>query len=171
MKTITTHKYIILTSALTLLSTALLAAGVHEAGQHEVSNKKNMLEKAHWMSPKEAMMIPNPIQADANSIAKGSALFQQNCASCHGKTAEGDGPSAAFLPTKPSNLKAMAGGHPDGDFAWKIANGRGAMPGWKGILSQKDIWNTVNYVQSLKSKETLPAKTEKKHDADNHKHQ
>jgi hypothetical protein len=27
----------------------------------------------------------------------------------------------------------MAAHHPDGDLAWKIANGRGAMPPWKDV--------------------------------------
>jgi mono/diheme cytochrome c family protein len=43
----------------------------------------------------------------------------------------------------------MAGHHPDGDIAWKIANGRGPMPAWKETLSQKDIWHLTNFVQSL----------------------
>ncbi len=43
----------------------------------------------------------------------------------------------------------MAGHHPDGDFAWKITNGRGPMPGWKGTLTDEQIWNVVNFIQSL----------------------
>lgn len=49
------------------------------------------------------------------------------CARCHGHQALGDGPDVAGLPIKPTNLQAMAGRHPDGDFAWKIKKGRGEM--------------------------------------------
>ena len=63
----------------------------------------------------------------------------------------------------------MAGQHPDGDFAWKVANGRGAMPAWKEILSERDIWHVVNYIQSLEH----PDKTADAHHAppgdDHHK--
>jgi len=43
----------------------------------------------------------------------------------------------------------MAGHHPDGDYAWKIANGRGAMPAWSGSLTENQIWDLVNFIQSL----------------------
>ena len=46
---------------------------------------------------------------------------------------------------------AMSGMHEDGDIAWKIAVGRGAMPGFKEKLSQEQIWDLVNFIQSLKN--------------------
>lgn len=64
----------------------------------------------------------------------------------------GDGPAAATLNPKPANLVAMSGGHPDGDFAWKIKNGRGAMPAWKSILKENQVWDLVNYIQALNPK-------------------
>lgn len=104
---------------------------------------------AHWMAPEDAAKRKNPVAADAASIARGKKLFQANCASCHGAGGKGDGPAGAALNPKPADLSAMAGQHPDGDFAWKIANGRGAMPAWKATLSEAQIWDTVNFVQSL----------------------
>lgn len=68
---------------------------------------------------------------------------------CHGPDGQGDGPAGAALNPPPSNLRAMAGQHSDGDFAWKIANGRGAMPAWSGTLTDNQIWDLVNYVQNL----------------------
>ncbi len=43
----------------------------------------------------------------------------------------------------------MAGQHPAGDLAWKIENGRGSMPAWKGILNESQIWDIVNFLKSL----------------------
>ncbi|MDH3371688.1 MAG: cytochrome c, partial [Gammaproteobacteria bacterium] len=63
-------------------------------------------------------------------------------------------PAGKALKPKPANLVAMAGGHSDGDYAWKIENGRGPMPGWKSALTQNQIWDVVNYVQSLGGSKT-----------------
>ncbi|MDH3452427.1 MAG: c-type cytochrome [Gammaproteobacteria bacterium] len=106
---------------------------------------------AHWMAPKQAAARVNPVAATADSIAQGKRIFANNCVTCHGVNGEGDGPLAKGLDPKPANLAAMATQHPDGDFAWKVAHGRGAMPAWKDILSERDIWHTVNYIKALGS--------------------
>ena len=106
---------------------------------------------AHWAAPKEAINQLNPVPSDSNSISNGSQLFSELCSRCHGDQALGDGPDGSGLSVKPTNLKAMAGGHPDGDFAWKIKNGRGDMPGWEDELEYKEIWHLVNYIKSLSS--------------------
>jgi len=112
---------------------------------------------AHWMAPDEAAKRPNPVKADKASVARGKKLFETNCASCHSNSGKGDGPAAKALNPKPVDLAAMAGQHPDGDFAWKIENGRGPMPAWKGTLTQNQIWDLVNYVQSLGPKNQKPS--------------
>ena len=90
--------------------------------------------------------------------------------SYHGKSAMGDGPLAKTLSPTPTNLKMMSGMHPDGDFAWKINYGRGPMPGWKDILHEDDVWNVVNYIQSLSKNIVLTQNgTSDSHD-DNHGH-
>ena len=103
----------------------------------------------HWLAPVAAAKRPNPVKANNASRARGQKLFAANCASCHGVAGRGDGPAGAALSPKPADLAAMAGRHPDGDFAWKIANGRGPMPAWNGRLSEKNIWDLVNFIQGL----------------------
>ena len=105
--------------------------------------------EAHWIAPEEAAKRENPVAANATSLARGKQLFQVNCASCHGAGGKGDGPAGVALNPKPVDLTVMAGRHPDGDFAWKIANGRGPMPAWKSVLNEAQIWDTVNFIQSL----------------------
>jgi mono/diheme cytochrome c family protein len=102
-----------------------------------------------WNAPEEAAARPNPVAADAASLTRGKALFAQHCIACHGKTGQGTGPLAASLKPPPADLQVMGTLHPPGDLAWKIAEGRGAMPGWAGTLSQREIWDTVNYIQHL----------------------
>jgi mono/diheme cytochrome c family protein len=121
-------------------------SGTHEGGHHG----KNRTQ-SHWVAPKEAVQLKNPIVADDNSIALGKQLYGQFCMGCHGKNAEGNGSAAGSLKKKPTDLKAMSGGHADGDFAWKIRNGKGEMPAWGDELESAEIWHLVNYIQSLAS--------------------
>jgi len=124
---------------LSCFSTLALAGAGHESGH----------EGEHWQAPASAQKLQNPLSKTKDVISAGRALFQQNCAQCHGPWGEGDGPMASHLPKKPANLRAMAGQHPDGDFFWKIQHGRGAMPGFKGKLSEEQIWQLVTFIQSL----------------------
>jgi mono/diheme cytochrome c family protein len=104
-----------------------------------------------WNAPEKAAQRPNPVPKDAAAIERGQKLYQQFCANCHGKNGQGDGPLAAALNPKPANLAARAGHHTDGDFAWKVANGRGVMPGFKNQLKDTQIWELVHYIQNFKN--------------------
>ncbi len=120
---------------------------------------------AHWMAPDDAAKRPNPVKANNASRKRGKKMFQAYCASCHGAQGKGDGPAGAALKPKPADLTVMAGQHPDGDFAWKIANGRGSMPAWSGQLSERNIWDLVNFIQNLaKSKKNPLAAGDHPHD-------
>lgn len=100
----------------------------------------------HWLAP-VVEVRDNPLPATAGSVAEGEALFRENCVACHGLSRDGNGPLADSLSSRPADLNHMAAMHPDGDLAWKIANGRGDMPAWKDSLSEADIWNLVNYLK------------------------
>lgn len=128
---------------------ASFAEGNHKGGHGD--NHGGHGVATHWMSPKGEAEKPNPVESDIASIERGKKSYVTLCAACHGATAMGDGVAGAALNPKPTNLKAMSGGHPDGDFAWKIANGRGAMPAWKSALKADQIWDLVNYIQDLKN--------------------
>lgn len=121
----------------------------------------------HWMAPEKAANRPNPIRADSASLARGKKLFKAHCASCHGPSGRGDGAAGKALNPRPADLAAMAGQHPDGDFAWKIAEGRGAMPAWKTVLGEKQIWDVVNYLQKRLPR---PGSGSHSHEAGDHAH-
>ncbi len=105
--------------------------------------------EAHWTAPAKAAKQRNPVKPDRASLLRGQALYASHCSGCHGANGEGDGPDGAALNPKPPNLKAMSAHHSAGDLAWKIAHGRGPMPGWKGILRPRQIWDLVNYLRQL----------------------
>ena len=103
----------------------------------------------HWLAPASESARLNPVKSSLKSIELGTSLYQQNCVSCHGANAEGNGINARKLNPRPANLKAMSQSHADGEFAYKIRVGRGAMPGWETTLNEAEIWNLVNFIQTL----------------------
>lgn len=141
------------------------AGGSHKGGHGQDS------ARAHWQAPQEAIDQVNPIPTNSDSIKQGGKLYVELCARCHGENALGDGPDAASLSTRPTNLKAMSGGHADGDFAWKIKNGRNDMPAWGEDLDDAEIWNLVNFIQSLsKDGETTHSPSNKSTNQGEHNH-
>ena len=155
MNTIMINKTLLSVLIVSFITSTLFAEGNH----------KHSHADEHWASPDEATKQVNPIKSDKDSIARGAINYATHCVSCHGINAEGDGELATTIKPTPTNLKAMSGGHTDGDFAWKIANGRGAMPAWKNTLNENDIWDLVNFIQSLKNEGA--SVIDSKHD---HKH-
>lgn len=144
------NKFITPGIALGVLVSTTAVFYVFAEGEHEHEHDSSHAD-AHWASPKEAAAKVNPIKSDQASLDRGKEVFMANCITCHGISAKGDGPIAASLIPKPTDLTIMAGNHPDGDFEWKIANGKGAMPAWKGSLSQAQRWDVVNYIQALEN--------------------
>ncbi len=94
----------------------------------------------------------NPVFADANSIAQGRTLFEQNCASCHGRT--GVPPKGLDLNPYPLDLTVHTPQHPDGQLFNFISKGvpGSAMRAWgtgNGKLSEEQIWHLVNFLRTL----------------------
>jgi cytochrome c6 len=75
-----------------------------------------------------------------------SPMYQEKCAKCHGKTAEGGhfgGPS--LFPEK------VAGASVE-DLRNIIANGKGRMPKYAGKLTPEEIDNLVQQIRALNGK-------------------
>jgi mono/diheme cytochrome c family protein len=65
----------------------------------------------------------------------GAALFKMYCASCHGTTAKGDGPVAALLRHRPSDLTLLAKrnkGTFDAETVLRVIDGRQPVKGHGG---------------------------------------
>ena len=100
-----------------------------------------------WMAPKKAANIKNPIALNDKSTERGKEVYNQNCAACHGDNIEGLAAEAAGLEMSPPNLKKRLRTHSDGDFFWKIKEGRGDMPSFNDDLSDEQVWEVINYIR------------------------
>lgn len=104
-----------------------------------------------WVVPANNKSMKNPVAKDDASTKAGKAIYDKNCASCHGKAGLGDGVKARALKTFPGDFsKAEYQDQTDGDHFFKTKTGRGEMPKYEGKLSDTDIWNAVNYMRTFK---------------------
>jgi mono/diheme cytochrome c family protein len=106
--------------------------------------------------------LKNPIPATAQSIAAGRELFRLNCTMCHGPEGKGDGPSPPPGST-PADLTGdeWIHGGTDGEIFTTIHDGvrpKFDMARWgqSGKLTDRDIWNLVNYIRSIGPKPKGP---------------
>lgn len=104
-----------------------------------------------WVIPANFKTMKNPVAVGDASTKAGLALYLKNCASCHGKAGLGDGVKARSLKDFPGDFsKADFQKQTDGDLFYETKAGRGEMPKYEGKLTDDDIWNTVNYMRTLK---------------------
>jgi mono/diheme cytochrome c family protein len=112
-------------------------------------------------------------KAEVANPRSGALIFRQDCAVCHGKGAQGDGPAATALKVPPPNLTTLArrhGGKFPEDYVLSVlrngvevpAHGTAEMPVWGPIFdlmnrnketqSKLRITNLVNYLKSIQAK-------------------
>ncbi|NJN79275.1 MAG: c-type cytochrome [Anaerolineales bacterium] len=111
----------------------------------------------------------NPISADDDSVARGSQLYQINCAVCHGATGvENTTVSAYLIKIKPADLSSSeVQDQSDGSIFLTISNGvfnpnnslfpdvqfSGQCPPLNENLSVRERWDVVNFVRTLRATE------------------
>lgn len=88
---------------------------------------------------------------------RGAELFAAHCASCHGADGAGDGPAAAGMNPRPTDLTTLAHEVVRDDYLYfRIAEGgaffpyASAMPGLGDDLDEADIWALVNEVYAIR---------------------
>ncbi len=125
-----------------------------------------------WLSPSLAVAD----ELDSARLAEGRSLYAKHCASCHGVNLEGqpnwrqrkpDG----RLPAPPHDETGHTWHHPDtqlleitklGTEAMVGGGYKSDMPGFAGILSDREIGAVLAYIKS-----TWPERIRRRHDAMN----
>ncbi len=80
----------------------------------------------------------------AADVLKGQQVYQLHCANCHGA----DG--RPVWPNAPDFTRAERLLQPDGNLVQSLRLGRAAMPGFAGVLSERDMRDVIAYVRSLR---------------------
>src|SRR5580704_7383982 len=112
-----------------------------------------------WLGTRAEPTAPNP--NDAALVARGGAVYAQNCASCHGGRLEGQPnwrkrlPNGR-LPAPPHDATGHTWHHSDRQLFDMTKNGTaGMMPGYetdmpayRDILSDADIWAVLSFIEN-----------------------
>jgi len=101
---------------------------------------------------REAPRRVNPIAVNDAELLAGMKLYRSNCAGCHG---DGHGPSdwgAKFYPPVPQ-FGTRSLGRSDWQIVWITENGLrySGMGGWKGMMSEEDMWRVASFLSRLDS--------------------
>jgi len=83
--------------------------------------------------------------------ADSEKVYQKQCAACHGKSGQGNGPAASAMSPKPPDLtdSELMGRLTDEVLREVLEKGKGSMPGFGAILKPAELDALVAYVRSL----------------------
>jgi Cytochrome c. len=95
---------------------------------------------------------PNPAKATAESQAKAKALYEIDCAMCHGENGNGQTDLAKSMSLSNVDFtdpKVLAG-KADGDMFDIIRNGKDKMPPEAAGRANDDmVWNLIHYIRKM----------------------
>ena len=99
--------------------------------------------------PAKAKGSPFPLTQE--SVEIGRATYNTTCATCHGKTGRGDGPTSPTLNPQPADLAIHVPLHTDNELYSFISNGieGTSMVAQLGNLTSDEIWHIVNYIRTI----------------------
>ncbi|NGZ05975.1 MAG: c-type cytochrome [Magnetococcales bacterium] len=115
--------------------------------------------------------MPEKLQAD---LSWGKQFYEKNCATCHGKDGDGQGPRSSFINPKPRNFRHTASQHKMNrpHLFEIITNGtpRSEMPAWRSVITKQEIANITEYVFATFIQPGIAKELEKTMDHDHHDH-
>lgn len=111
------------------------------------------IEWLHAHVPEVWRKMPNPYPADAASLNRGKAIYQQFCINCHGPIGDGYVEGTRYMNPPPLNFTLLRrhlveGKYIGGLLYYQIMNGitGTAMPYFKKELESEKIWDVSNYI-------------------------
>ncbi len=93
-----------------------------------------------WLA---AALALAPVSASAADIQRGRTLYVTHCAVCHGDN------GTPVTPNTPNFRRMETLMRPDMQVMAAIRTGKGAMPGYFGILREREILDVVAYLRTL----------------------
>lgn len=124
---------------------------------NEAVPEQNLLTDEGWALPDEYAQLTNPLDSSQANLSAGEKLYQSNCKSCHGELGKGDGIAGTSLNPPPPDFtgKDRQAKLTDSYYFWRISEGgnfepfNSAMPGWKAIFTEQELWQMIIYLRSL----------------------
>jgi mono/diheme cytochrome c family protein len=99
----------------------------------------------------QASELKNPVASSEGSLAMGKALFDINCALCHGQTSVERGPvGKKLVPSPPGLAPDLVKGLSDSTIFKAITFGFGRMPVFQDKLTPEERWDLVNFLRTRK---------------------
>jgi thiosulfate dehydrogenase len=98
-----------------------------------------------------APKMANPVTPDEVNLVAGARLYRDHCTLCHGDPAHPKSPLADSLnPPAPQFMDDMPN-MPEHQNHYILQHGIRwtAMPGWKNVLSERQIWQTVSFLSHM----------------------
>lgn len=98
-----------------------------------------------------APKVTNPVTADEANLVAGARLYRDHCALCHGDPVHPKALLADSLnPPAPQFMNDMAD-MPENQNFYILQHGIRwtAMPGWKSVLTEQQIWNLVTFLSHM----------------------
>ena len=129
-----------------LASAGLLAAwGTAAFGQQPGPGSEKRWHTTLRDAPVKVQTRANPMEGEPDAVAAGGKLFEEHCAECHGKKAEG-------TRRAPSLLRQEMQQATPGAIFWVLTNGvvRRGMPDWSK-LPEPERWQIVTFLKSFKT--------------------
>lgn len=89
------------------------------------------------------LLLASLQSAGAADIRRGGTLYATHCAACHGSDGN------PVLPGAPNFRRLQSLMKPDVQILTVVRNGKGAMPGYFGVLKDQEILDVVAYLRTL----------------------
>lgn len=130
-----------------LIALALLIGGLVVFSQLSDASAHDGHKKGH--APATAKRLRNPVEHSTANIENGKALYEANCAGCHGADGKGEKYNKTNKIKVPDLSSHYVMNLTDGEIFYVITNGikTSGMPGYKLKASDRERWQLVHYVK------------------------
>ncbi len=106
------------------------------------------LSSRNWKAPDDQKDKNSYIKFDASTAAQGEAIYNANCASCHGNPGKNNA-LKSLNPVPPDLSSAASQSLTDGELIYILNNGAGLMPSFKNSLGEEKEWMVISYLRGF----------------------